>query len=180
MVKKDFFSNEHLDLSDISLHHSDSEISLRKYFLNARKYPERFSTYTNDEIQSELGKRIHELNLTSSLSLLAAIEAVFRIDYLQRNSKKKKDALSVACRNIYKEKQTKASLEDDILNAWRLNTEGANQLISDLKGAFKYRHWLAHGRYWKPQMGRPSYDYEAIYELAEVVFDNFPFEGLNA
>ena len=90
MVKKYFFSNEHLDLSDISLHHSDSEISLRKYFLNARKYPERFSAYTNDEIHSELGKKIHKLNPQSFLSLLAAIEAVLRIDYLQRNSKNKK------------------------------------------------------------------------------------------
>ncbi len=174
------FSNEHQNLSDISLHHSDTEISLKLYFLNARNYAERFSTYTIDEIQEELRERIDELNLTSSLSLLAAIEAVFRIDYLQRNYRRKKDSLSVACREIYKEKQTKASLENDILDAWKVNTEGSNQLISDLKGAFKYRHWLAHGRYWSPKMGRPSYDYETIYELAESIFNSFPFVGLNA
>ncbi len=179
MAKRVSFSNEHQNLSDISLHHSDTEFSLRTYFSNAKNYAQRFSTYTIDEIQKELGERIHELNLTSSLSLLAALEAVFRIDYLQRNYKRKKDALSVACRDIYKEKQTKASLENDILDAWMANTEGANQLISELKGAFKYRHWLAHGRYWKPRMGRPSYDYETIYELSEIVFSSFPFEGLN-
>jgi hypothetical protein len=180
VAKRVSFSNEHQNLNDISLHHSDTINSLRTYFSNARIYADRFSTYTIDEIQKELGERLHELNLTSSLSLLAALEAVFRIDYLQRNYKRKKDALSAACRDIYKEKEIKASLEDDILNAWRSNTEGANQLISDLKGAFKYRHWLAHGRYWKPKMGRPSYDYETIYELAGVVLNSFPFEGLNA
>lgn len=180
MAKRVSFSNEHQNLSDISLHHSDTEISLRIFFSNAKIYEDRFSSYTIDEIQKELGERISELNLTSSLSLLAALEAVFRIDYLQRNYKRKKDALSVACRDIYKEKQIKASLEDDILDAWKSNTEGTSQLISDLKGVFKYRHWLAHGRYWKPKMGRPSYDYETIYGLAEVVLNSFPFEGLNA
>ncbi len=174
------FSHEHQKLSDISLHYTDTEASLISYFSNTGNHTGRFSTYTRDEISNELRERINELSLTSSFSLLAALEAVFRIDYLQRNYKKRKDDLSRACRAIYKEKQTKASLENDILDAWRANTEGANQLISDLKGAFKYRHWLAHGRYWKPKMGRPSYDYETIYELTEIVLNSFPFEWLNA
>ena len=180
MANRVSFSHEYLKLSDISLHYADTEASLKSYFSNAVNHAGRFSTYTSDEIYKELRERINELSLTSSLSLLAALEAVFRIAYLQRNYKRKKDALSVACRTIYKEKQTKASLENDILDAWRANTEGVNQLISDLKGAFKYRHWLAHGRYWKPKMGRPSYDYETIYEVTEIVLNSFPFEWLNA
>ncbi len=179
MAKRVSFSNQNQNLSDIVLHHSDTEISLRKYFLNARHYPERFSAYTINEIQKELGERIHELSLTSSFSILSALEAMFRIDYLQRNYKRKKDSLSVACRDIYREKQTKASLEDDILEAWKANTEGSHQLISELKGALKYRHWLAHGRYWKPKTGRPLYDYETIYALAGLILNSFPFEGLN-
>ena len=31
--------------------------------------------------------------------------------------------------------------------------------------AFKYRHWLAHGRYWEPKLGR-IYDYYSLYDLA--------------
>jgi len=126
-----------------------------------------------------LKARIRELDHTSCLSILAAIEAGFRIDYLQRNYKRKKDALSLAFRKIFKEKSRRASLEDDILNAWKDNTHGASELIGNLKGAFKYRHWLAHGRYWQPKLGRQFYDYETIYQLAETVFNSFPFIGTN-
>lgn len=37
--------------------------------------------------------------------------------------------------------------------------------ISELITAFKYRHWLAHGRYWEPKLGR-IYDYYSLYDLA--------------
>ena len=129
MVKKIFFSNEHLELDDITIHHSDSESSLKLYFSSENKYyKERFSDYTADELSNELRARIDELSHTSSLSLLAALEAIFRIDYLQRNYKKKKDSLSRRFRTIYAKKSTKASLEDDILDAWKDNTNGASQL----------------------------------------------------
>lgn len=178
MANKVSFSNKHLDLQNISIHHLDIESSLKQYFKS--KSEERFTGYTEKEISNELLRRKSELSHTSCLSLLAALEAVFRIDYLQRNYNKKKDSLSREFRAIYKKKSTKASLEDDILDAWKENTHGTSQLISDLKGAYKYRHWLAHGRYWQPKMGRSNYDYESIYELTELILNSFPFEGTNA
>jgi hypothetical protein len=180
VAKRVSFSKEHLELDDIASYYSDSESALRQYFSsNNKDYATRFSNYTADEVAIELKDRINELNHTSSLSLLAALEAVFRIDYLQRVYKKKKDPLSRAFRNIYHKKSTKASLEDDILEAWKENTHGTSQLISDLKGAYKYRHWLAHGRYWLPKMGR-NYDYDSVYLLAETILKSFPFEGVKA
>lgn len=180
MGKKISFSNKHLKLNDITIHHSDSENSLKLYFSSENSsYKERFSCYTTEEIASELSERINELNKTSSLSLLATLEAIFRIDYLQRNYKKKKDSLSRTFRTIYATKSTKASLVDDIFEAWKNNIEGASQLISDLKGAYKYRHWLAHGRYWQPKMGRRNYDYDSVFELTETILNSFPFERIN-
>lgn len=181
MVKKISFSNSHLELNDIVTHYSDTESALKQYFMYENSScEERFRGYTSDELAIELRVRIDELSHTSSLSLLATLEAIFRIDYLQRNYKKKKDSLSKALREIYKNKSTKASLEEDILEAWKANTGGSSVLISELKGAYKYRHWLAHGRYWQPKMGRKNYDYDSVYLLAETVLSSFPFEGLDA
>jgi hypothetical protein len=53
----------------------------------------------------------------------------------------------------------------------------SDKVIGDLKGAFKYRHWLAHGRYWEPKLGQ-KYDYYSVYILAESIFGSFPFEGM--
>ncbi len=180
MVKRVSLSNDNLELDDIVIHYSDSESSLKLYFTPKRTkdFEKRFSGYTREDLSSELRARIEELNHTSSLSLLAAIEAAFRIDYIQRNHKKKKDSLSRALRSIYKQKNTKASLEEDILDTWKTNTNVASQLIEDLKGAYKYRHWLAHGRYWVPKLGRHHYDYDSVYKLAATVFNSFPFVGV--
>jgi len=46
-----------------------------------------------------------------------------------------------------------------------------SSLIGELKGAFRFRHWLAHGRYFQP--GR-KYDYRGLYVLAINVLTNFP------
>jgi hypothetical protein len=52
-------------------------------------------------------------------------------------------------------------------------------LIDDLIGAFGYRNWLAHGRYWIPKLGR-KYDYESVYKPAEDILGNFPFVEADA
>jgi hypothetical protein len=79
-------------------------------------------------------------------------------------------------RKIHTQKGSRASLEEEILPAWRKYTDVASGVISDLRGALKYRHWLAHGRYWVPKLGR-KYEYHDIYALAHAVFAAFPLEG---
>jgi hypothetical protein len=181
VAKKVSFSNEKLELVEIANYYSDSEQSFKMYYLNNNHaLEERFFGYSREDLANELRSRIEELNHTSSLTLLATLEAAFRIDYLQRNYKKKRDPLSRSFRNLFKTKNSKASLEDDILEAWKSNAHGTSKIIGDLKGALKYRHWLAHGRYWTPKMGRQNYDYATVYELVETVLNSFPFEGVNA
>ncbi|MEY4767983.1 MAG: hypothetical protein RL637_622 [Pseudomonadota bacterium] len=168
-----------LTLEEIALYYKDCESSLRLYFSSSSpSFEQRFISYTFEEISVELDERISELGHSTSLSLLAALEAVFRIDYKERVEKRKKDCLSKALRMIHQTKELKASLEEDIFNAWLENTDVKPKLIEDLKGAFKYRHWLAHGRYWTPKMGRPDYEYSEIYQLTESIFSSFPFEGI--
>ena len=71
-------------------------------------------------------------------------------------------------RNIYQIHQIKkshVSLEKDILILWKEEYPQYKNLISKIITAFKYRHWLAHGRSWKPKLGR-VYDYYSLYKLA--------------
>jgi hypothetical protein len=93
---------------------------------------------------------------------------------LQRCYRRGKDPVSRALRNIYKSKKQQASLEDEIFSAWADNSSGSLSIIGELRGAFKFRHWLAHGRYWTPKLGR-RYDFSDIFALADLTLRSFPF-----
>ena len=162
-------------LAEIAAHHQDLESSLTLYFsVSSPSYLVRFAEYATSEVGEELGKRLGEVDLTSSLTVLASVEAAFRIDYLQRCYRRGKDPVSRALRDIYKEKQQNASLEDEILEAWINHSSGARSIIGELRGAFRFRHWLAHGRYWTPKLGR-RYDFDDVFILAELTLHSFPF-----
>lgn len=166
MGDKVTFSGQHLNLIKIAAHYRDVEEALRGlYFASAASNP-RFVGYTRGELQDELADRLEEEGQMLAMSVLAAVEAAFRIDYLQRVYERKKDPLSRAFRLLHKRKGTRAGLEDDILEAWRQNTGIPTSLISDLRSAFRFRHWLAHGRYWSPKFGR-RFDYFSVHSLAQ-------------
>ena len=130
---------------DIAEYHSDVVSSLRLYFSQVpASFGPRFVGRRLDEV---LASRVEETDLRSALAILANLEAAFRVDYESRCQKKMKDSLSRAFRAIYKSRKTRVSLENDIFEAWWDNSTGSRQLISELRRAFKFRHWLAHGRY---------------------------------
>lgn len=108
------------------------------------------------------------------MTLLASIEASFRVDYLQRNYAKKRDDLSRAFRDLYREKQQRVSLTDDILQRWQEHSDVTPALVGNIRSAFRYRDWLAHGRYWVAKLGR-QYDFETLYDLGRDVETAFPF-----
>jgi hypothetical protein len=174
MAKKVSFSGENLSLAEAARHHNDTDGALNLFFSTVSpSYQMRFAGYKLDEVREELGDRLAELDRTTTMSLLAAVEAAFRIDYLQRCYRRRKDGVSRQFWEIYKEKASRASLEDEIFEVWKSNTPGSNKLISDLRGAFKFRHWMAHGRYWTPKLGQ-KYDYLSIYPLAIQALSSFP------
>ncbi|MYA22672.1 MAG: hypothetical protein F4Z30_07755 [Gemmatimonadetes bacterium] len=108
------------------------------------------------------------------MSILAALEAAFRMDFLQRCYKRQKDSLSRSFRTLYQDKGQYVPLGDIFLQ-WKSHSTVPRSIISELEQAFKYRHWLAHGRYWTLKIGR-EYDYDDIYTLAESIYNSFPFE----
>ena len=167
-----------LKLEEIANYYNDSESSLRLYFSDKNpNFETIFATNTRDEVNIKLTNRIEELNRSTSLSLLAVIEAMFMMDCKKRDNTNQNDDLSIALIPLVRNKSY-ILLNDNILDIWRVHKPQFSQLIGNLKGALKYRHWLAHGRHFTPNMGRPDYDYATIYKLAEDILNSFPFVGI--
>ena len=171
MPKRVSLSGQNLSLSDIKDYYDDSKRALTHYFSHPNVgydywfINDRFLDYSINEIEQELQARLDELDRLTSFSILSSLEASFRMDYLIRCNQKKKDTLSRKMREIYQVKGSRASLEDDILMLWKEVYPEYKIFISEVITAFKYRHWLAHGRYWEPKLGR-IYDYYSLYDLA--------------
>ena len=169
------FSGEHLPLVQIAQYYNDVEASVRNYFsFENQPSGERFVGYTPLEIELEMTSVLVEHARSTSMSILAALEAAFRMDFLQRCYKRRRDPLSRSFRALHRQKGQYVSLKDIFLE-WESHPTVPRSIISDLERAFKYRHWLAHGRYWTPKIGR-EYDYNDIYTLAESIYNSFPFE----
>ena len=153
-----------LTLPEIANHHALLEAALFTLFANPTHAA--LVKYAGLPLQEVREQALAELEYTSSLSLLACIEATLRVDYNQRVSARGRSPLSSALRGIHRRKGEFARLEDDILEAWKNHSTVGKPVISALIGAFKYRHWLAHGRYWPPKFGR-TYDYQTVYDIAD-------------
>lgn len=73
---------------------------------------------------------------------------------------------------MYKQRQERALFDEDLLGLWAEHHPELKRYVSELRAALKFRHWLAHGRYWRrPINGR--FDYFSIYLLAEAIL-SFP------
>jgi len=159
----------------IAAYRNDVVSSLHLFFSNeSPTFRERFLGYAPDEASGELQERLDETDRRSALAILIGLERAFRVDYENRCRKKMKDSLSRAFRTIHKSRERTVRLGEDIFEAWRHNVTGSHELIGKLRGAFKYRHWLAHGRYWEPKLGA-KYDFFTVYDIAEGVLSTFSF-----
>jgi len=171
------FSGQQPQLSSIVEHHRDLESALRLYFsVAAPSFAVRFFAYSLMEVSSELSERLREVDMTSSLAVLSAVEGAFRVGYLLRCYRRDKSPVSRAFREIYKERREAVSLEEDIFATWATESNAPRRIIGELRGAFRFRHWLAHGRYWTPKLGR-RYDFEGLVTLAEIALSSFPLQG---
>lgn len=161
-------------------YHSDVVAALKLYFKPSSNYFQIRSHISSVQsvqlAEDRLLSYLKETDLRSSFAILSSIEAAFRQDYEFRCSKRLKDPLSREFRTIYKLKQSHVNLDQDLFDAWNKHTSETHQLIEELRGAFRFRHWLAHGRYWTPKLGR-KYDFNFLYLLAKTVFEKLPLSG---
>jgi hypothetical protein len=161
-------------LEDIGLYDEDAKASLRHYFnsiLEGEVIPESKKFLTEDEIKELLNRRLDETDARSSLILLTFIESQFRLHY-KRKSKTQREIRAELKRkhgSSHQKKIARPSLEDDLIEAWKKVLPGESVFLGDLKTAFKYRHWLAHGRYFTLKSKKPAYD--DLFLVAQKVVD---------
>jgi len=167
-----------LALEEIAAYHDDSVASLKLYFSpRAPDFPIRFAGQPFTAVENQLSQRIAESQLRSTFTLLTRLEASFRVDFDSRCRRRLKDDLSRYFREIEKRQGDKVRLDDDILEGWRLHSSiYPRPLIGQIRSAFKFRHWLAHGRYWTPKVGR-NFDFNFVYTMVTAIVTSFPFES---
>lgn len=166
MIRRVSFSGKHLDLTEIDEHFKCTSTAIREHHSpSSPTYTTRFFGYSSHEISDKMQTCLGELEKATTLSMFACIEANIRLDYLQRAYERRRDSLSRVMRNIHAQKSNNASLTDDLLPAWKAQQRAPDALVNQLITAFKYRHWLAHGRYWTWKSGM-IYDYYTVYSLA--------------
>jgi hypothetical protein len=116
-----------------------------------------FTGKSTTDVEQEKKSIIEELNLSYSLTLLAAIEATLRVDVQKRIQSKLRDNLSKEFIKLGKTHKT-LKLSEHIICCRETYDTNLKHLYSDLKAAIKYRHWLAHGRYWKFKSKKLDFD----------------------
>ena len=122
---------------------------------------------TRDELDEFFNRQRDELDKAAMLSFLAATEAAIRVDFLVRVKNDKKDPITRNFASLYRVFGLKVSLEDQILDVWKQNSSrDLKEAIGDFRGSLILRHWLAHGRYWKPKLGR-KYDAQDVFAICD-------------
>jgi len=120
----------------------------------------------------EIDEFFRELDYVAMLDLLAATEATIRLNFLTRVYGRKKDEVSRQFRELYKKQGDRVGLESDILETWKQLAPQTKGAVGDFSGALNLRHWLAHGRYWNPKLGRdysPADVYDISYHLLQAI-----------
>lgn len=166
------FSYKNLGPREIANYYNDTDSSIR--FFYSTRAATKFFGYTGDEATAEMESRVAELDATCTFTLLADLEATFKIDYLQRCYQRKRDPISKSFRQTYKQKGASISLGRDLLPIWRSYRPELKFLIGTILGAFNYRDWIAHGRYWTPGLGQ-KYDFLTVFQIDLAARSNFSF-----
>ena len=112
--------------------------------------------------------------------LISATEAVLRSDFYTKVYNKDKSEIGRKFRNIEKNKGIIISLENDIVESWEEIISSRKNDFSSFLSLLNYRHWLAHGRYWKPKLGQrytPSITYNIAESIFDIVNEDFPTTG---
>ena len=130
----------------------------------------KFLTLSLDDINIYFEESELELEHLVCFNLISATEAYLRLDFYKKVYNKDKSEIGRVFREIHKSNLNKISLENDIIENWKKVYSERKGDFSSFLGLLKYRHWLAHGRYWKPKHGQ-NYNPEIIYDVAENIFD---------
>ena len=176
MENKVSFSEQEKDLDAVWSWYEDQKLALKLYrnelidsINNSKPVQERFTALTIAELREYFDESEMELEHLCAFNIISATEALLRIDFYKKVYQKRRSEVARAFREIHK-KGNEISLERDILDTWKSIVVECKNDVSDLMGLMRYRHWLAHGRYWKPKLGM-RYDVLVSYTISKRIFD---------
>lgn len=112
-------------------------LAFRKGSLNSQHHQE-FLGLTSTEILARFDLYRKESEYRGILTLLARLEAEIKADFLSRTAQVPFNSLFVASGAQPK--------FDDLMDTWKKVAPLNRNSFGDLKGARRFRHWLAHGR----------------------------------
>ena len=104
--------------------------------------------------------------------LLATSEAILRNDFKARVGARKKDGISRRFRELYKSHGERIRLDEDILTAMK-GGGPEEKAVAAFRGVLKLRHWIAHGRHWRPKLGS-GYTPNDVFDICQDLIDSIP------
>lgn len=125
-----------------------------------------FVGLTPSEFEARISEMRRELDDQVEMSLCAAYEAQLRTDYLARSALKTKDKASIELRRLFRAHGESVEL-DQILEGWKKVIGGLSKAIGEFRQVVKFRHWLAHGKYWNQKSGLTNPTPEEVYRRGE-------------
>lgn len=110
---------------------------------------EKFKFSSEKEIRSYFDEAVEELDRLACLSLLASFEAALMLDTSKRIKGKAKSGIAKDLKGycIERSKKNGRPSVTVIIKKWKQYT--CSQEFAVFTSAFKYRHWVAHGRHWQ-------------------------------
>lgn len=165
MAKEVSLSGEQKSIVSIRSWYEDQMEAINDFRIKIRTIPnEKFQKLDLIGINYYFDNSEDEIEHLVCLDLVSATEAFLRVDFYTKINQKNKSEIGRIFREVHKKKGVKISLEADIIDAWKKTT--GNRLFSEFSGLLKYRHWLAHGRYWTPKLAR-IYSFDITYAISE-------------
>lgn len=123
---------------------------------------------TIEEVAIKLHNTHIELEQSFILNIISHCEALLRSDFVIRVQGKKKDSLSRAFQEIHKSCGNRIRFSEDILDNWKSQHPCHKKDIGLLEGILEFRHWLAHGRYWK-RKSTNTYSVDDAYTISRKI-----------
>ncbi len=138
-----------------------AELTKRNMLHHPTAFDSKFFALSAEEVDDYVEEMLDETDKQACLFLIASAEADLRVDFFQRVYERRRDDVSQEFRTTYRSKRNhnkaKVAFDEDILATWAEKVPQSKSRIAELRGAMGYRHWLAHGRWWVPKLGR-KYD----------------------
>lgn len=132
-------------------------------------YEVDFVGRSKKDVETEAGNVKKELSHVCGMCVMAYIESLFRIDCYVRANHKYKGELTGKIIEMLRDKKSIPLIRfEDLLGVWKDAFSDEADLFRDINSCLKFRHWIAHGRYWKLDDNIDvHFDFDDVFRLAK-------------